>query len=98
MNTKHTIWLLCGALFASVIANVVLTKANLSYFDKAYGTLAQQHLMNSRVREYLERSDIEAAKEVLDKELESKGSVLAICLMENCSSRAKEIMHTEQWY
>lgn len=93
---KYTIWLLCGALLVSVITNAVLAKANLSYFDEAYGNLAQQHLVNLRVREHLERSDIEAAKKVLDSEIESKGSVLAICLMENCSSRAKEIMHAEQ--
>lgn len=96
MNTKYTIWLLSGALLASVIVNVVLAKANLSYFDEAYGNLAQQNLVNSRVRKHLERSEIEAAKEVLDREIESKGSVLSICLMENCSSSAREILHEEQ--
>lgn len=92
MKTKYTIGLLCAALLTSVIANVVLAKANFAYFDMMYENLAQQHLLNSRVRASLENSDIEEAKAILDQEIESKGAILAICLMENCSSKAKEIM------
>jgi len=95
MKTKYTIGLLCAALLTSVIANVVLAKANFSYFDMIYGTLAQQHLLNSRVKASLESSDVETAKAILNQEIESKGAILAICLTEDCSSSAKEIMHAK---
>lgn len=95
MKIRLTIWFRCGALFASIVVNFFLARANLSYFDRAYGNLAQQYLTNARVRELLEESEVEVAKDLLDQELEFKGAMLAICLMENCSDSAKEIMHGE---
>ncbi|WP_189610981.1 hypothetical protein [Saccharospirillum salsuginis] len=92
MKKIHTIWLLCVALSVSVFANVILARTNYIYFDEAYGQLAQQHLLNTKVRSQLEQGDVVAAKTLLDQVIENKGSILAVCLMEACSSSAQEIL------
>lgn len=92
MAQKHIIWLLCGMLSISAATNVVLAKINLGYFDEAYGTLAEQHLLNSKVRDQLEQGNTEEAKALLDREINIKGSILAVCLMKSCSKSAKDVM------
>lgn len=91
MNRK-IVWILCAVLSISVVANVLLSKANIGYFDKTYGEMAEQHLLNSKFRDLLEQGDIEAAKSLINQEIEAKGALLAVCLIENCSSAAKKVM------
>lgn len=92
MKHKHGIWLLCALVLVSVFVNVMLAKANLDYFDEAYGQLAQQYQLNLDVLTQLEKGDVDAAKALLYQEVEAKGPVLAICMMEDCSSRAEQVL------
>ncbi|MEL0166737.1 MAG: hypothetical protein VW877_01265 [Pseudomonadaceae bacterium] len=92
MKHTHGIWLLCAVVLVSVFVNVMLTKANLDYSDEAYGQLAQQYQLNLDVLSQLEEGKVDAAKALLYQEVEAKGPVLALCMMEGCSSRAEQIL------
>lgn len=90
MKQKIVIWILSLSLVSSVAFNIVLVVANLSYIDREYGHLAEQHLTNIEIRKHLEESNIKAVKAILDEEIETKGQILAVCLLESCSNRAKQ--------
>jgi len=92
MKAKITIWILSAFLLPSVALNVLLVKANFSYMDEVYGNMAKQHMLNSRIRRNLEEFNIEEAKKLLDQEIELSGVIVAVCLQENCSERAKKAM------
>jgi hypothetical protein len=92
MKPKNTIWFLCAAVLASVLANIMIARENVGYFDEAYGEMAKQHLLNSTIRSRLEHGDVASAKALLDQEIHAKGTILAICLMEACSSSAADVM------
>ena len=95
MKQIHIIWLLSVMLLASVVANIALTKANIQYFEEIYRTMAEQHILNSKVRSQIAKGDIEAAKGLLDREIKEKGALIAICVMEDCSSAAKDVMQVK---
>ena len=90
---KLTIWLLSMSLLLSVALNVAAGKTNLDYFEEGYENLARQQIKYMEIRALLENSEITETKRVVDKEIEWRSGVLAVCLMEGCSEGAKEVLH-----
>lgn len=94
MKRTLVIWLLSISLLASGVLNVIVGKANLEYFESSYEDLAEQQVKYMEIHALIENSEVAEAKRLVEKEIEWRSGVLAICLIEGCSERAKEVLHS----
>ena len=72
--------------------NVIQGVAQLKSFDDIYGNLAKQFLLDTKVLDHINNNQVNQAKALLEIEVKSKGTLVYICIEENCSKLAKSIM------
>lgn len=76
--------------------NVIIGRANLNYFETSYADLAKEQVKYMELQSFLKNKQIENAIKLVNDEVEWRGSVLAICLMEDCSERARDILQASK--
>lgn len=92
MNLKVATITLSILLLVSVALNVIQGRAQLKAFDDIYGDLAKQFLLDSKVLGHINNDQLPQARALLEAEVKNKGTLIYICIEENCSEQAKNIM------
>jgi hypothetical protein len=92
IKTKVPLWLFILTLILAITFFVKFGKSNLDQQDEIYGLYAQQLYLNIEILDYLKNKNFNKAKEVLEGEIDSLAPAVAICLMNDCSKKAKSII------
>ncbi|MFI2812470.1 hypothetical protein, partial [Microbulbifer sp. JSM ZJ756] len=79
-------------LSLSVALNIIQARSQMKAYDISYGDLAKSQTLNNRILSLLESGEIEMAKIALERKIGMNEKILSICMSENCSSRAREIL------
>ena len=91
LNMKVPLWLFLITLIFAVVGFTLWGMSNLKYYDEVYGFYAEQYFSKTRVLELLNENKVEEATVVLKNETENLGVAVAVCLMNDCSKKAKEV-------
>ncbi len=85
-KSRIAIWGLLVLLTLSVLLNARLIYVFQSSHDKTYDLIYKIHVKNQEILSEIEKSHIANATDLLRREIESYGNIIAICAIENCSN------------
>ena len=66
-------------------------KSNLNHYDEVYGLYAEQFYSKAVLLQLIKNNEIDKVKDTLEKEVATMGTVVALCLMNDCSKQAKKV-------
>lgn len=85
------------ALALSVVANIRLVFVVKELHGEVYGAMAGSYVENTSVLSHLKSGRVTKAREELAADQSDKEAILLICLVENCSPQAAEILEDAGW-
>ena len=91
LNKKVPLWLFLTTLILAITGFTLWGMSNFNHYDQVYGLHAEEYFSKTRVLELLNENKVEEATLVLKSETENLGVAVAVCLMNDCSKKAKEV-------
>lgn len=91
LNKKVPLWLFIITLIFAVAGFTLWGTSNLKHYDREYGLYAEAYFSKVKVLGLIEQNKLDEAKNMLQSDTEPLGVAVAICLMNDCSKRAKAV-------
>lgn len=92
MKRKIPLWMFALSIILAIMGFVLRGQSNLNHYDAIFGLYAEQLYSDIEILELLKKNKVDEAKAILEKEVSSSGPVIAVCLMNDCSDKAKNVV------